>query len=68
MKFTIKLLLRIIAAPFLLGFTLIAFNAKAILLMIRFIRYGGEFISHGKKEGLLISEIYEELKKQHTLK
>jgi len=54
--------LRLIAAPLILGIILIKYNAHAIVNMICFVRYGGEWITYAKQDNHTIQDIFNELK------
>jgi hypothetical protein len=60
----IKILLRFMAFPFVLGLILISYNYAAIKRAFYFLKYGGEFINYEKNEQIRIHDIYLELKKK----
>lgn len=65
---TIKLILRIISYPFILGLILLTYNAHAIINSIYFLLYGGEWITYYKQDKITIQDIYLELKKSNKQK
>ena len=56
--------LRVLAAPFILGITLLKYNTHAIVNTVCFVMYGGEWITYAKHDKKTIQDIFEELKKQ----
>jgi len=62
-----KLLLRLIAMPFVLCIVLIAYNYHAFRNALHFLRYGGEWITYSKKDQKTIQDIFNELQnKKHN--
>lgn len=62
----IKILMRIMSYPFILGLILLSYNAHAILNSIYFLRYGGEWITYSKGDTqTTIKDIFEQIKKQN---
>lgn len=62
-----RLLPRLIVSPIILAFLIVAFLYKAINLWCRFMWYGGEWITLDKDDKVTMSDIYNELKKQHNV-
>lgn len=57
-----KIILRIIALPFVTAIILISYITFALGRSFDFLRYGGEFNSYSKNETATIQDIYNELK------
>lgn len=61
-----KMILRIIAYPFVLGLILVSYNYHAIRNSFLFLLYGGEWTTKAKGDNVMIKDIYEELKQQRN--
>ena len=59
-----KLILRIIASPFLLMMMLVFHIYTGFLNTFLFIKYGGEWMTYSDEDKPTIYKIYEELKKK----
>ena len=59
-----KILIRLLASPFILGLYAVFSAARLIKAVYQFIRYGGEAIVYSKDEPKKLTDIYELLKKK----
>ena len=59
-----KIIIRILGFPFVLGLIFLSYNIRAFKRAIDFLRYGGEWINYDKNERITIQKIYEELRVQ----
>jgi hypothetical protein len=57
-----KIIVRVLSVPFILAIHLIYANISVIRVMVRFVRYGGEFIIYDKEDRGSIDKIYKLLK------
>jgi hypothetical protein len=57
---------RLLAAPFVLCFMLVAAIAHVLDMFVAFILYGGEFISYLKNDKTTIKDIYKVLKETNS--
>ena len=57
-----RLLLRLLASPFILGMLIIVYIYYSIRRWLDFMKYGGEFINYEKEDQKTIQQIYEQLK------
>ena len=57
-----KILLRILASPFVLALMVIAHTYFVLRRWVDFLRFGGEFIQYSKDDSDTIHKIYMELK------
>lgn len=60
-----KYILRIITFPFILSIVLIAYNYHAFKHSIKFLIYGGEWITYDAADKITIKDIYIKLKDKH---
>jgi hypothetical protein len=60
-----KYVKRIIALPFVIGFTTVHFVSVLLKISRNWILYGGEAVTYEKDDKATIYDIYKELKKQH---
>lgn len=60
-----KQLLRIITFPFILSIVLIAYNYHAFKYSIKFLIYGGEWITYDAGDKTTIKDIYMKLQDKH---
>jgi hypothetical protein len=70
MKYTskIRLIKRLLSAPFILGLLLVTHNLFVFVRWYHFIVRGGEFINYDNKGDFkAIQDIFEELKKQNGI-
>lgn len=62
-----KIVLRLLACPFVLGLLLITYVYGALKRWIQFLKHGGEFLLYEKDESVAIKMIYEEIKKEKSI-
>jgi len=60
-----RLLLRIIASPFIFGFLFVAWQYHFVKHFIKVMRYGGEWATYEKDDPATMTSILRELKKQN---
>lgn len=60
-----RLLLRIIASPFIFGILFISWQYHFVRHFISVMRYGGEWVSYEKDQPATMTSIFRELKKQN---
>lgn len=58
----IKLMMRILVSPLMLGIFIITYLVYAIVTFINFMQFGGEVIRYTKNEAPTIKNIYDQLK------
>lgn len=63
---TIKIILRIIVSPFILGILLVTYNYTVFKRVILFLRYGGEWINYNKDDNKTIQDLYLIFKSNNT--
>lgn len=59
-----KIILRVLAAPFVFFIILIPTSFNIIKRVAMFLRYGGEWINYTKDDKITIEMIYKQLKQQ----
>lgn len=62
LKKIIKISLRLLVYPLILGILLITYNINVIKVSILFIIYGGEWITYYKDDKKTIKDIYDKMK------
>lgn len=60
-----KLILRLIVSPFILGLLLCTYTFGCLKHWIKFIRFGGEWLTYEKEDPKRMEHIFQLLKDQH---
>ena len=60
-----RIIARIIVSPFIFGILTVTYTIGLLKHFVLYIKYGGEWITHGKDASVNMVDIFNELKKQH---